>query len=83
MPLGVEPVGTETFVAVDVHERFAEHCPGPVVTTSDGGTVDGESGSDDCSGGDPRFRGRVRKYGSSAHGHDHTLGVTDAQFAGE
>jgi hypothetical protein len=29
-----------------MHGRFAEHCPGPVVATSDGGFVGGESVDD-------------------------------------
>ncbi len=43
MILGVEPVDTETLAACDVHQRFAEHCPGPVVATSDGGLVGRET----------------------------------------
>jgi hypothetical protein len=44
--LGVEPVHRETLAAVDVHHRFAEHCPGPVVITSDGGVLAGTSSDD-------------------------------------
>ena len=43
MALGVEPIDTETLAACDVHTRFAEHAPGPVVATSDGGLVGRES----------------------------------------
>ena len=42
--LGRVPLDTETLAAVEVHERFAEHCPGPVVATSDGGII--EAGDD-------------------------------------
>ena len=40
--LGVESVNRDTLAAVDVHARFAEHAPGPVVATSDGGHVGGD-----------------------------------------
>ena len=44
--VGRVPVATETLAACDVHERFAEHAPGPVVATSDGGHVDGDTDDD-------------------------------------
>jgi hypothetical protein len=75
--LGTEPVATETLAACDVHERFAEHAPGPVVATSDGGLVGGETDTDDDSTDnsgsdrlDPSVRERVERHGSGAHGHD-------------
>jgi hypothetical protein len=43
MALGVEPVDIETLAACDLHSRFAEHAPGPVVATSDGGIVGDDS----------------------------------------
>jgi hypothetical protein len=67
--LGVQPVPTETLAACDVHSRFAEHCPGPVVATSDGGLVGGQTDTDDDSP-DPRVREYVERHGSAAHGHD-------------
>jgi hypothetical protein len=42
----LEVVDTATLAACDMHGRFAEHCPGPVVATSDGGLVGGESVDD-------------------------------------
>jgi hypothetical protein len=78
--LGVQPVATETLAACDVHERFAEHCPGPVVATSDGGLVGRESDeetdddSTDSAGSDrlePRVREYVEEHGSTAHGYDY------------
>mgnify|MGYP006968414535 FL=1 len=77
--LGAEPVPTETLAACDVHERFAEHAPGPVVATSDGGLVGGETDEDtdddstDSAGSDrlePGVREHVERHGSGAHGHD-------------
>jgi hypothetical protein len=78
--LGVQPIDTETLAACDVHSRFAEHCPGPVVATSDGGIVGGETDeeTDDdstASAGsdrlDPRVRENVEEHGSTAHGYDY------------
>jgi len=77
--LGVEPVDTATLAACDVHHRFAEHCPGPVVATSDGGLVGSESDeetdsadSDESDGRlDPRVRENVEEHGSPAHGYDY------------
>ena len=79
--LGRVPVDRDTLAACDVHSRFAEHAPGPVVATSDGGLVGGESDTDDDStdsdesddgrGLDPRVREHVEQHGSPAHGHDH------------
>jgi hypothetical protein len=78
--LGVQPIDTETLAACDVHTRFAEHCPGPVVATSDGGLVGAETdeGTDDDntdSAGsdrlDPRVREHVEEHGSPAHGYDY------------
>ena len=78
--LGVQPIDTETLAACDVHSRFAEHCPGPVVATSDGGLVGAETDeetdddSTDSAGSDrlePRVREHVEKHGSAAHGHDY------------
>jgi hypothetical protein len=80
MALGVQPVPTETLAACDVHERFAEHCPGPVVATSDGGLIGGETDeetdeeTDDSAGSDsldPRVREYVEEHGSPSHGYDH------------
>jgi hypothetical protein len=76
MALGVQPVATETLAACDVHERFAEHAPGPVVATSDGGLVGGETDDDstDSAGSDrlePRVREYVEEHGSTAHGYDY------------
>jgi hypothetical protein len=77
--LGVQPVATETLAACDVHSRFAEHCPGPVVATSDGGLVGRESDeetdddSTDSAGSDrldPRVREHVEEHGSTAHGYE-------------
>ena len=80
MALGVRPVATETLAACDVHERFAEHCPGPVVATNDGGLVGGETDEDtdddstdtaESDGGlEPSVREHVEQHGSAAHGHD-------------
>lgn len=39
--LGVRPVATAELAAVDVDPQLAEHAPGPVVATSDGGIVNG------------------------------------------
>ena len=74
--LGVQPVDRDTLAACDVHERFAEHCPGPVVATSDGGLVGGETddstdNTETDSGLDPRVREHVEEHGSPAHGYDH------------
>ena len=76
--LGVEPVNRDTLAACDVHARFAEHAPGPVVATSDGGHVGGDTDdstdSDESDGGrglDPRVREHVEQHGSPAHGYDH------------
>jgi len=77
--LGVEPVDTATLAACDVHSRFAEHAPGPVVATSDGGLVGGESDEEtddsadsaESDGLDPRVREHVEQHGSPAHGHDY------------
>ena len=89
--LGVEPVATETLAACDVHERLAEHAPGPVVATSDGGLVGGETDTDDDStdsarsdgGLDPRVREHVEEHGSAAHGYDHAPDRSEpAEFGG-
>jgi predicted nucleic acid-binding Zn finger protein len=69
MALGAEPVDTTTLAACDVHSRFAEHAPGPVVATSDGGLVGAESA--EFNRLDPRVREHVEEHGSSAHGYDH------------
>jgi len=78
--LGVQPIDTETLAACDVHSRFAEHCPGPVVATSDGGLVGRESDeetdddSTDSAGSDrlePSVRKHVEEHGSAAHGYDY------------
>jgi hypothetical protein len=78
MALGVEPIDTETLAACDVHSRFAEHAPGPVVATSDGGLVGGETDEetdDDVTHrytpGDETRRQHVEQNGSAAHGHDY------------
>ena len=77
MALGVEPVDTETLTACDVHSRFAEHAPGPVVATSDGGLVGSDSVDDDSTDTDesdsldPRVREHVEEHGSPAHGYDY------------
>jgi len=75
MALGVEPVDTETLVACDVHSRFAEHAPGPVVATSDGGLVGGdsvdESDTHRYTNMDETRREHVEQHGSTAHGYDH------------
>jgi hypothetical protein len=67
--------------ACDVHERFAEHAPDPVVATSDGGLVGGDSdeepaddstdSDEDGRGLDPRVREHIQEHGSPAHGHDY------------
>jgi len=78
--LGVQPIDTETLAACDVHTRFAEHAPGPVVATSDGGLVGRESDeetdddSTDSAESDrlePSVREHVEEHGSPAHGHDY------------
>lgn len=61
MALGTEPVDTATLAACDVHSRFAEHAPGPVVATSDGGLVGAESAESDRL--DPRVREHVEEHG--------------------
>jgi hypothetical protein len=84
------PVDRDTLAAVDVHERFAEHAPGPVVATSDGGLVGGdsvnESGDDDSTGSDcldPSVREHVEEHGSTAHGYDHAPDRSEpADFGG-
>jgi len=79
--LGVVPLDRDTLAACDVHHRFAEHAPGPVVATSDGGlvgresdTVDDDSTDNDepDSGLDSRVREHVEEHGSPAHGYDHS-----------
>ncbi len=77
----LELVDTATLAACDIHGRFAEHCPGPVVATSDGGLVGSESvdesGDDDSTDSAesdrlaPRVREHIEQHDSSAHGHDH------------
>jgi hypothetical protein len=68
--VGVQPVDTETLAACDVHHRFAEHCPGPVVATSDGGL-------------EPSVREHVEQHGSAAHGYDHAPDRSEpADFGG-
>jgi hypothetical protein len=78
--LGVESVDRDTLAACDVHERFAEHAPGAVVASSDGGLVGRETDeetdddSTDSAGSDspdPRVREHVEQHGSAAHGYDH------------
>jgi hypothetical protein len=79
MALGVQPIATETLAACDVHTHFAANAPGPVVATSDGGLVGGETDeetddSTDSAGSDrldPRVREHVEQHGSAAHGYDH------------
>jgi len=48
--LGVRPVATAELAAADVDPQLAEHAPGPVVATSDGGIIDtdDEGRPDDC-----------------------------------
>jgi len=85
MALGVQPVPTETLAACDVHSHFAANAPGPVVATSDGGLVGGDSvdesdddDSTDSAGSDsldPRVREHVEQHGSTAHGYDHAPGL--------
>jgi len=50
--LGRQLVNIKILAVCDVHDRFAEHMPGPVVATSDGGLVGGESAekTDDSTG---------------------------------
>jgi hypothetical protein len=43
MALGVRPIARDTLAACDVHTHFAANAPGPVVATSDGGLVGGET----------------------------------------
>jgi len=38
--LGRQSLDTDTLAACDVHERFAEHAPGPAVVASDGGSAE-------------------------------------------
>jgi hypothetical protein len=80
MALGVRPIATETLAACDVHTPFASNAPGPVVATSDGGLVGGETDeetdddSTDSAGSDrlePSVREHVEQHGSAAHGHDY------------
>jgi hypothetical protein len=80
MALGAEPIDTETLAACDVHTRFAEHAPGPVVATSDGGLVGGETDeetdddSTDSAGSDrlePRVREYVEEHGAHGYGYDY------------
>ena len=47
--LGVEPVDRDVLAACDVHERFAQHAPGPVVVTSDGGVLEETADTSDRS----------------------------------
>lgn len=63
-----------------MHSQFAKHAPGPVVATSDGGQVGGESDeeTDDSTDSaesygrlDPRVRENVEEHGSPAYGHDY------------
>jgi len=76
--LGTEPIATETLAACDVHSHFASNAPGPVVATSDGGLIGGETDeetddSTDSAGSDrldPQVREHVERHGSGAHGHD-------------
>ena len=86
MALGVEPVDRDTLAACDVHARFAEHAPGPVVATSDGGHVGGETddstdSTETDSGLDPRVRAHVEEHGSPAHGYDHAPEPTRSEPA--
>jgi hypothetical protein len=77
--LGTEPIATETLAACDVHSHFADNAPGPVVATSDGGLIGGETDeetddSTDSAGSDrldPQVREHVEQHGSPAHGYDH------------
>jgi hypothetical protein len=74
--LGVQPIDTETLAACDVHTRFAEHAPGPVVATSDGGLVGGETDDDstDSAGSDrlePTVREHVEEHGAHGYGYDY------------
>jgi hypothetical protein len=78
--LGTEPIATETLAACDVHSHFASNAPGPVVATSDGGLIGGETDeetdddSTDSAGSDrlePSVREYVEEHGSTAHGYDH------------
>ena len=74
--LGVQPIDTETLAACDVHTRFAEHAPGPVVATSDGGLVGGETDDDstDSAGSDrlePSVRDHVEEHGAHGYGYDY------------
>jgi hypothetical protein len=79
MALGVRPIATETLAACDVHSHFASNAPGPVVATSDGGLIGGETDeetddSTDSAGSDrlePSVREHVEQHGSPAHGHDY------------
>jgi hypothetical protein len=82
MALGVQPIARDTLAACDVHSHFAANAPGPVVATSDGGLVGGDSvdesdddDSTDSAGSDsrldPRVREHVEQHGSTAHGYDH------------
>jgi len=65
-------------VTCDVHSHFASNAPGPVVATSDGGLIGGETDTDDDStdsagsdgGLEPSVREHVERHGSGAHGHD-------------
>jgi hypothetical protein len=74
----VELVDTAVLAACDVHERFAEHAPGPVVTTSDGGLVGGDSVDESDESRTHRYtnmdetrREHVEKHGLPAHGHNY------------
>jgi hypothetical protein len=90
--LGTEPIATETLAACDVHSHFASNAPGPVVATSDGGLVGGETDEDtdddstDSAGSDriePSVREHVEQHGSAAHGFDHAPDRTEpADFGG-
>jgi hypothetical protein len=90
MALGVQPVDRDTLAACDVHTRFAEHAPGPVVATSDGGLVGRESDEETDDDETHRYshidetrREHVEEHGSSAHGHDYAPDRSEpADFGG-
>jgi hypothetical protein len=90
--LGRQPVHRDTLAACDVHGRLAEHAPGPVVVTSDGGVVGATGGqatapdnSDSTTSDrvDPRVREHVEQHGSPTHGYDHAPDRSEpADFGG-
>ncbi len=78
--LGRQPVHRDTLAACGVHERLAEHAPGPVVVTSDGGVVGATGGqattpddsdSTDSAGSDSRLDPRVREHVEEHGSHDY------------